>query len=96
MKREIAGILNNIEQAKQDIRERADYEKTKPWIAPRFDAQIDKYAHQELKRLSAIESELRPVMELADAAEIAEELESLLSDITTRILIYKDFVIKQW
>src|SRR3989344_3607301 len=76
-------IYDSIDAAKAEILERAEEEKAKPWIAPRFDPEIDAMANRENEELERLRETIKFYIELSEEAKEEKNLQDVLDNMVS-------------
>ena len=76
------GVIDqNAANAKAVVLERAEEEKSKPWIDARFDALIDAHAKQEVDAIEVLQRNIATYRDLAAASETSEDIRYVLDEL---------------
>lgn len=86
----INGIKGKMEEAKNDIRERATEQKARIVIDERFDPEIDMMAEEEIKAIERFEEDLDAYRDLVEEAKTKEELNILLEMLQSELKNIED------
>lgn len=66
-------ILKNIEDAKKEISEKAEEEKSRSWIDEKYDPEIDNLAKKELNEIDELKKELNTNLGLIEDKDFSNE-----------------------